>query len=169
MSKLKTFYICQEGGCKSLKWLGKCPECGNFNTFVEEVEVENKKNSILSDETNKVASIVDIKTIDNDRVKTEIGELDRVLGGGIVQGSLILIGGDPGIGKSTLLLQSFNNISKNGINVLYVSGEESAEQTKIRANRLGINSKSLYIFHETNIDIFFFFAMLRKSAAHSLT
>ncbi len=151
MSKQKYIYICQECGHNSPRWLGKCPACGEWNTFVEEIEISKKNNSTLINDI-KPVSIFDIKDNINQRSKTSISELDRVLGGGIVQGSLVLIGGDPGIGKSTLLLQVGNNYADKNGSVLYVSGEESKEQIKMRANRLGLISKKLYVISETNYE-----------------
>jgi DNA repair protein RadA/Sms len=149
LSKQKSIFVCQECGHNSPRWLGKCPACGEWNTFVEEIKISESLNSVSISDI-KPVSISEIKDSTNERSKTYIKELDRVLGGGIVNGSLILIGGDPGIGKSTLLLQVSNNYADASGSVLYVSGEESKEQIKIRANRLGLNSKKLYIISETN-------------------
>lgn len=154
MAKLKTKFVCQECGYESPKWLGKCPSCGEWNTFVEEIYEKNKKTIVDRGlDTNKIEKLIDIKVDEEERISTSVGELDRVLGGGIVKGSLILVGGDPGIGKSTLLIQAANNLSSNGLKVLYVSGEESTKQIKIRSDRLGIKGEELYIISETNIDI----------------
>jgi len=149
-------YVCSECGHKTIKWLGRCPMCNNWNTFEEEVEVapsryDIQKTGILSGNSQKPLKLSEISTADEDRLKTNIGELDRVLGGGIVRGSLVLVGGDPGIGKSTLLLQICNRLSAESA-VLYVSGEESMQQIKIRANRLGIDAEKLLIMSETNLD-----------------
>ncbi len=156
MAKIKSIFICQECGYESAKWLGKCPSCNSWNTFVEEVR-DNKvqaKNDIVKIITpeNKPKSIGNIKSGEKERYDTGINELNRVLGGGLVKGSLTLISGDPGIGKSTLLLQTANNIAKKYGKVLYVSGEESEEQIKIRGDRLGVASNELYIVSETNLD-----------------
>ncbi|MBV7274483.1 DNA repair protein RadA [Clostridium thailandense] len=153
MAKNKTIFICQECGYESLKWLGKCPNCNKWNTMLEEVKVENKlfsSNIIKSSSTPK--SITSIRSSEYERFNTGITELNRVLGGGLVKGSLTLISGAPGIGKSTLLLQTANNISKKYGKVLYVSGEESEEQIKMRADRLDTISENLYVVSETNLD-----------------
>ncbi len=153
MGKVKTRFVCQECGYESAKWLGKCPSCNNWNTFVEErvLKSSSKQNRGLS--TGKIEKLSDISSLKHKRIKTGSGELDRVLGGGIVKSSLVLVGGDPGIGKSTLLLQTANDVSKQGLKVLYVSGEESGEQIKLRADRLGFGSGELYVLAETNIEI----------------
>lgn len=156
MAKIKSIFTCQECGYESAKWLGKCPSCNNWNTFVEEVrdskaEEKNKIVKTLTKE-NMPKSISQIKSGERERFDTGLEELNRVLGGGLVKGSLTLISGDPGIGKSTLLLQTANNISKKYGKVLYVSGEESEEQIKIRGDRLGVKSEELYIVSETNLD-----------------
>jgi DNA repair protein RadA/Sms len=152
MAKSKTCFVCQECGFESLKWMGKCPNCNTWNSFVEEVTVKNDKNTILN-QNNEPKCIVNIKSGEHERYDTGIGELNRVLGGGLVKGSLTLISGSPGIGKSTLLLQSSNNIAKKYGKVLYVSGEESEEQIKMRSDRLGVNSSNLFILSETNMDV----------------
>lgn len=154
MAKIKTLYICQQCGYETPKWMGKCPNCNQWNTLIEE-EKETKSESIARIIKNipEVKSISDIKSGEKERCDTGIKELNRVLGGGLVKGSLTLISGDPGIGKSTLLLQTANNISNKYGKVLYVSGEESEEQIKIRAERLNISSKELYIISETNMDV----------------
>ena len=154
MAKIKTKYICQECGYETGKWLGKCPSCNNFSTFSEEIiekALSNKMATIPS--TNKALDLESIAPINEVRTKTKIGELDRVLGGGIVQGSLTLVGGDPGIGKSTLLLQICEAVGQSGKKILYVSGEESAQQIKLRANRLNITTKNLLLLSETNFNV----------------
>lgn len=156
MAKIKSMFICQECGYESAKWLGKCPSCNEWNTFVEEVrdnkvQIKNDIVKILKPE-NMPKSIKNIKSGEKERYDTGVNELNRVLGGGLVKGSLTLISGDPGIGKSTLLLQTANNIAKNYGKVLYVSGEESEEQIKIRGDRLGVTCDDLYIVSETNLD-----------------
>lgn len=152
MGKVKTVYICQECGYESPKWMGKCPGCGSWNTFIEEVKAE-KSNKIQSAAYNKIQplKIQDIEITKEIRYSTYLEELDRVLGGGIVKGSLVLVGGDPGIGKSTLLLQMANNVAKSGNIVLYVSGEESSKQIKLRAERLNVLSENLLVLPETNL------------------
>ena len=148
----KTVYVCQECGYKSSKWFGRCPNCGTWNSMVEEV-VERKKGKTKSlTEKIEISPISKISLVDKDRVKTEISELDRVLGGGIVQGSLILIGGEPGIGKSTLTLAFSGTLADKGLKVLYISGEESLMQVKMRGERLKAGSISnLYLASETEI------------------
>lgn len=156
MAKSKSKFVCQSCGYELPKWMGKCPSCGEWNSFVEEVivkENDKKKQRGLGDNKGKVERIDSILPINKERIKTGSEELDRVLGGGIVKSSLVLVGGDPGIGKSTLLLQVASNSSKLGLKVLYVSGEESSEQIKLRADRLGVTAGELYILSETNIDI----------------
>lgn len=156
MAKIKSIFTCQKCGYESPKWLGKCPDCNEWNTFVEEVKDEKAivKNQIAKSITidNMPKSIKDIKSGERERLDTGLNELNRVLGGGLVKGSLTLISGDPGIGKSTLLLQTANNISNKYGKVLYVSGEESEEQIKIRGDRLGVKCNELYIVSETNLD-----------------
>ncbi len=148
--KIKNVFICQECGYESGKWLGKCPDCSNWNTFVEETVKEEKKKSVSKILANPV-HIDNITAHNEERIKTGIGELDMVLGGGIVPGSMILVAGEPGIGKSTLLLQICNSLSTEK-KVMYVSGEESEKQIKLRADRLGVRGKELYVLGETNID-----------------
>lgn len=152
MAKSKTIYVCQECGYDSPKWLGKCPSCGNWNSMVEEFKEENS--SVISplENVRDARNITEIKSAEYERYDTYISELNRVLGGGLVKGSVTLISGDPGIGKSTLLLQVASNISENYGNVLYISGEESEEQIKIRGDRLGATSKNLFILSETNVE-----------------
>ncbi len=150
---LKVAYVCQQCGHKAPKWLGKCPECGEFNTLVEEVERPDAgaRRPVLSEE--RPVPITDVKPAERPRMQVGMPELDRVLGGGIVIGSVNLIGGDPGIGKSTLILQFCERIAAQGRRVLYVSSEESVMQTKLRAERLGVGSPELYIVSETNLDM----------------
>jgi len=152
---MKTAYFCQECGYKSLKWMGKCPGCGGWNTLVEEtVEVEKKKGRTHPRwAKNKPLPITEIKPQANIRTRTGIKEFDRILGGGIVAGSLVLVGGEPGIGKSTILLQVSNALSVSEKTVLYVSGEESVQQSKLRAERLGASSPGLFMVSETNLDL----------------
>lgn len=151
MAKVKTKFVCNECGSESPKWMGKCPECGQWNTLVEEVEqkevqAQQKLLGVLS----KPESLLNISDNVEARLSTGNSELDRVLGGGIVKGSLVLVGGDPGIGKSTLLLQISNNIGLKGLKVLYVSGEESAAQIKLRASRIDIRTGNIYLVSENN-------------------
>lgn len=153
-TKAKNVYVCSECGYESVKWYGKCPSCGEWNTMNEEIKtVSNQKTSLVSRNTNykKPISIRDISTTDEIRYDTGCNELNRVLGGGIVKGSLVLLGGDPGIGKSTMLLQICEKLSA-GLKILYVSGEESGRQIKLRADRLSVNSENLLIFTQTDIE-----------------
>ena len=155
MAKEKVIYYCQSCGAESSKWMGQCPACKEWNTLVEEV-VSSKKGarSVNRQEIkSKVTKLKDIETTKEERIRTKIGELDRVLGGGIVSGSMILVGGDPGIGKSTLLLQVCKHLADDGRKILYVSGEESLQQIKIRAERIGKFTDSLSLLCETNLDI----------------
>ncbi|HZW67423.1 MAG TPA: DNA repair protein RadA [Pseudogracilibacillus sp.] len=163
--KRKTVYICQECGYESLRWMGKCTNCDTWNSLVEEVKQPAKQqHASLTGKAMKPVKISEVKTETGVRLTTEIGEFDRVLGGGIVPGSLVLIGGDPGIGKSTLLLQISSTIARKKLSVLYVSGEESTEQTKLRADRLDVNEESLYILSETNLhDITHYIKELKPS------
>lgn len=155
MAKAKTVFTCQSCGYENPKWLGKCPGCGSWNTMVEEQKSPPTEfgRAVTISTGNKPQSITKIKSGEYERYDTGITELNRVLGGGLVKGSLTLISGDPGIGKSTLLLQTANNIAKKVGKVLYVSGEESEEQIKMRGDRLEVTSPELYILSETNIDI----------------
>lgn len=154
MAKIKSKFVCQECGYETAKWLGKCPSCGEWNTFVEEFETKGSDlKSQRGISKGKIEKINNITSTKKDRISTGSMEMDRVLGGGIIKSSLILVGGDPGIGKSTLLLQVADHASKQRLKVLYVSGEESSEQIKIRADRLCIGEGELYILAETNIDI----------------
>lgn len=153
MAKAKQIYFCQECGYESAKWLGQCPGCKNWNTFVEEkLVVGVDKHSGKTTEAATPTSILQVTTSEDTRIGTGMKELDRVLGGGIVKGSLTLVGGDPGIGKSTLLLQVCRNLTAAEHKVLYVSGEESLQQIKIRAERLGGFTKDMLLLCETNLD-----------------
>ncbi len=155
-SNLKTVFVCSDCGNESVKWSGKCPACGSWNTMfeqkIEQDDTASKKGiSARSLSPSEIARpITDISECFDERIGTGCGEFDRVLGGGLVKGSVVLISGEPGIGKSTLLLQICSDIAK-GYKVLYVSGEESVNQLKIRAKRLGVSSDKLYILTETNI------------------
>ena len=155
MAKIKSVYICSQCGYESPKWYGKCPSCNEWNTMNEEIV---DKSSSTVQKTKRVStytrpvSINSIDTTDEQRYFTGSKELDRVLGGGIVKGSLVLLGGDPGIGKSTILLQICNNLG-NELKILYVSGEESRRQLKLRAERLGVNNENTFIMTETDIEV----------------
>lgn len=156
MAKKKTKFCCQSCGYESPKWLGRCPGCGEWNSFVEEIEVISKSRGVFQHSeasSQKAVPIVSIETQEEQRFETSMVELNRVLGGGIVPGSLVLIGGDPGIGKSTLLMQLSADLSNRGHRVLYVSGEESLKQTRLRASRLGVQSKELFIYAETDLEL----------------
>ncbi|MEW6095448.1 MAG: DNA repair protein RadA [bacterium] len=152
VNQSSTKFYCQECGYESLKWLGKCPGCGKWNTLVEEVEIPASKYPSFTITPPEPKSISEIEIFEEERLLTQIEEFDRVLGGGIVPGSLILIGGDPGIGKSTLLLQSADILSTEYGLLLYVSGEESLQQIKLRAMRIDADAKNLHILTECNLD-----------------
>ncbi len=155
MAKIKSKYVCQECGYETAGYLGKCPECGSWGSFVEELETKlHDSKNVVSEFLNieKPVLINEIKIDENVRVSTNISEFDRVLGGGLVQGSLVLLAGDPGIGKSTLILQTSGELCKQNKKVLYVSAEESASQLKLRAERLNVNSNNLYIYSQTNLE-----------------
>lgn len=155
MAKVKTQFVCQACGYSAPKWLGKCPGCQGWNTFVEERIVEEKQTERdpLGFEIATVPiPLTEVVPEERGRLLTGIGEFDRVLGGGIVLGSVILIGGDPGIGKSTLLLQAMNRLASKGNKILYISGEESLQQTWMRAERLGRVSENLYVASETSLE-----------------
>lgn len=150
--KSAIIFVCNSCGYESSKWLGKCPACGEWNTFFEEKAIVNTKGVIK--ESRPKAEVIKLNEVERkitNRIKTGVEELDRVLGGGFVLGSLTLLGGEPGIGKSTLILQICNNVKLDG-KILYISGEESAEQIKIRADRLGIKNENILFLAETDID-----------------
>ena len=154
MAKIKSVYICSECGYESPKWYGKCPSCGEWNTMNEEIKEQTKgssKPSAIRREYAKPFAINEISTDDEHRYDTGSKELNRVLGGGIVKGSLILLGGDPGIGKSTVLMQICQYLGDT-LRILYVSGEESKRQLKLRAIRLGVDSPNLFIMTETDVE-----------------
>ncbi|MCK5371244.1 MAG: AAA family ATPase, partial [Cyclobacteriaceae bacterium] len=158
MAKRKTAFFCQNCGAQSPKWLGKCPSCGEWNTIVEEILVANDDQGWIDEKNikfskSKPVSLDEIELDNEQRIKTNDQELDRVLGGGLVCGSLVLIGGEPGIGKSTLMLQIALQLTS--VTILYVSGEESEQQLKMRAQRIGSQSSSLYILTETNLNAIF--------------
>lgn len=150
MSKTKIKYICSNCGYESLRWLGKCPECGSWNTFSEEIIETSKHQPNVYTGKVTVSKINEISAKEEERLKTGLSEFDRVLGGGIMPGSVILLGGDPGIGKSTLAMQSAASLNKK---ILYVTGEESAKQIKIRSARLKINPENFYVLPETDLNV----------------
>lgn len=153
MAKLKTAFVCQQCGMTATKWLGRCPDCDSWNSLVEEESVPQPLTSgARLGTTRKPVPYPDVETDGTMRVTSGVEEFDRVLGGGIVSGSLVLLGGDPGIGKSTLLLQIAAERSRNGSDVIYVSGEESERQIKLRGERLGVVSRSLLLYSETQLD-----------------
>lgn len=151
MAKTKQVFFCQECGYESGKWMGQCPGCRAWNTFVEERKMTGAGKHTARAVATAPASILEITTGEETRIGTGMKELDRVLGGGIVTGSLVLLGGDPGIGKSTILLQVCRNLTENGHKVLYVSGEESMQQIKMRAERLGTFQQDMYLYCETDL------------------
>jgi len=148
--KQKSVFTCQKCGCQSPKWLGKCPDCGSWNSMAEEASTAARHSP--AGERSRPVPICDVPVQSETRIATALGELDRVLGGGIVPGSLVLIGGDPGIGKSTLLLQAMHKLAETAGQVLYVSGEESASQTRLRGERLGASHKRLLILAENSLE-----------------
>lgn len=155
MAKTKSHFFCTECGYETPKWYGKCPGCGAWNSMVEELDTVVKTQGMANEtfqSKEKPLPIISIDSSQEQRVHTGIGELNRVLGGGLVPGSLILVGGDPGIGKSTLLLQTSYELAKSGLRVLYISGEESVKQTKMRAERLGALSADLFVLCESSVE-----------------
>jgi DNA repair protein RadA/Sms len=153
-SKSKTIYVCNECGYQAPKWMGKCPECMAWNSFEEEIVQSPSKqaaNLVSANENVSIKRLSEVDTKDEPRYLTGLSEFDRILGGGIVKGSLVLIGGDPGIGKSTLLLQICEYLCKD-LSVIYFSGEESIRQIKLRADRLGVKTDNLYLVSQNNMD-----------------
>jgi DNA repair protein RadA/Sms len=154
--KTDIVFVCNECGKQLMKWMGRCPACGEWNSVVEkEVLVGKGPISARDEGKNEAGSVISLADIKGDvgpRLKTRMGELDRVLGGGLVRGSVILVGGDPGIGKSTLLMQALGGLARTGEKVLYISGEESSEQLKLRAERLGINATAFLILVENRLE-----------------
>ena len=149
----KSVFFCQNCGHEENKWLGQCPMCKEWNSFVEEAVTVSKSNALRQVKEAEVISLKHVETDREERIHTSIEELDRVLGGGIVPGSLILVGGDPGIGKSTLLLQVCQKLCEEKRQILYISGEESLKQIKLRANRMGEFTEDLWLLCETNLEI----------------
>lgn len=156
--KNKTVFVCSECGYESAKWMGKCPACESWSTLIEEVQVKTtSKSAALSKRKAEPIKLSDVTVSDYERTKCNIGELDRVLGGGVVKGSLILVGGDPGIGKSTLLLQLAKFLDKS-VSVFYISGEESEKQIKMRADRISVKNELFTILSETDMSVALSFA-----------
>lgn len=155
MAKQKSVWYCSECGQKQFKWIGQCPSCNQWNTFQEELEMSSlsRRFEAQSTQASRPIKINEVKLQETPRILTHIGECDRLIGGGVVPGSLTLVGGDPGIGKSTLLLQLSHSLAKQGLVVLYVCGEESVEQTSLRAHRLNIQNDNLLLLCETNFSI----------------
>jgi DNA repair protein RadA/Sms len=153
LKKIKTAFFCQNCGHQSPKWLGKCPSCNEWNRFVEEETRAVDPAGPAGIQFNEAPLPIDeIVADEKERMTTGISEMDRVLGGGIVNGSVTLVGGDPGIGKSTLLLQVVNNLAEKDLKILYISGEESAKQIKLRGKRIGASSKNLFVLVEIDLD-----------------
>ncbi|MES4784467.1 MAG: DNA repair protein RadA, partial [Nitrospiraceae bacterium] len=152
--RAKTSFLCQTCGYQSPRWLGRCPDCGGWNSMKEErLQVSGRgRPPVLKIGVSKATPIEDIEAVGENRRPSGIGEFDRVLGGGVVPGSVVLIGGDPGIGKTTLLLQALPRLISDGEIVLYVSGEESPRQMKMRGQRLGISHPALYVLAETSLE-----------------
>ncbi|MGN1318975.1 MAG: DNA repair protein RadA [Lachnospirales bacterium] len=153
MAKIKSRFVCQNCGYETVKWMGKCPDCGSFSSFAEEIaeKTTGRFSSPIKKGSSASKLLNEITATSEDRMSTGMGELDRVLGGGLVKGSLTLVGGDPGIGKSTLILQICQKLGEQNKKILYVSGEESPQQIKMRADRLCVTTPNLYLLSETNI------------------
>ncbi len=148
MAKTKVKYICSNCGYETLRWIGKCPECESWNTFTEEIVETSPRKANIAKSKFSYSKITDVIASDEERIITGITEFDRVLGGGIMPGSVILLGGDPGIGKSTIAMQAAASIKEK---VLYVTGEESEKQIKLRSTRLKVKSESFFIQAETEL------------------
>src|SRR5690606_10551230 len=163
MSKIKTAFFCTNCGYESPKWVGKCPSCNSWNSFTEEIVSKNKNTTAAiaswedyhstSNNKSKLIALKNIEAVEHPRVITPDTELNRVLGGGIVPGSLVLVAGEPGIGKSTLFLQTA--LQLKGVKVLYISGEESEQQIKLRADRLEMKNEEIYLLTETSVEAIF--------------
>lgn len=154
MAKVKTQFVCSNCGYSTPRYLGRCPNCGEWNTLVEEhfdKKPDRKSRVSFAGKSAKPQRLKEVSLTKTPRVKTKLQEFNRVLGGGVVPGSLVLIGGDPGIGKSTLLLQVSGQLAETGGSVLYVTGEESASQVKMRADRLAVDSEDFYLYPETDM------------------
>jgi DNA repair protein RadA/Sms len=153
MERARTQYVCQNCGHASAKWMGRCPSCGEWNTLVEELETSRSQPARRAAPAAEPVSVAAVETAAEQRISTGAAEFDRILGGGLVTGSAVLIGGDPGIGKSTLLLQMAERVARGGGRVLYVSAEESVQQTKLRAERLGVGAPALLLLSENDLDV----------------
>ncbi|HPQ80830.1 MAG TPA: DNA repair protein RadA [bacterium] len=152
MAKPKTIFSCQQCGAQQPRWIGRCPECGGWNTYAEEREVAEPRRAPIAEESARPIPITDIEGEPGQHVSTGIPELDRVLGSGYVPGGVALIGGDPGIGKSTIVMQALSSLASKGRRVLYVSGEESASQIRLRSDRMGVGDKNLIVLTENNVE-----------------
>jgi len=152
MSKTKTAYVCQQCGARTPKWVGRCPECSEWNSMVEEIEAAPRARGSIAGSGSAPVALPDVAGAEYPRMAVGLSELDRILGGGAVAGSAVLVGGDPGIGKSTLLLQACDLICRSGKKALYVSAEESAAQIKMRADRIGASAPGLFVLAETDLD-----------------
>ncbi|MDQ1333388.1 MAG: hypothetical protein QG552_338 [Thermodesulfobacteriota bacterium] len=152
--KEKTRFVCQNCGYEAIKWMGRCPDCGQWSSMVEEVRKAPGKETRRASAMGQAERLESISLAPEMRLKTGLSEFDRTLGGGVVPGSLILIGGDPGIGKSTIILQVMDRLARQKLRALYLSGEESAQQIKLRAERLGVHSEDLYVMTGTCIEDF---------------
>jgi len=155
MTKVRKFYVCRQCGAQQVKWSGRCPECGEWDTLGEERLATRTSRDAAPLEVSRAKPITEVEPTDAARLASGLPELDRVLGGGVVLGGTVLVGGDPGIGKSTLLLQAAERFAAGGLSVLYVTAEESLLQTKLRAERLGVTSPNLLILAETDLDVVF--------------
>jgi DNA repair protein RadA/Sms len=172
MAKIKTVYVCQSCGAKRHKWEGRCSDCGEWNTYVEEKAMPERKGGwvrggesagVGGSGTMDVYNLIDTPSLDSgQRQSTGLGEVDRVLGGGLVRGSYILLGGDPGIGKSTLVMQIAGSVSREGSRVMYISAEESVQQTALRARRLGLTNERVDLASESSLDAIMSVAQARK-------
>ncbi len=152
MAKTRTVFVCQQCGCQQPRWLGRCPECGEWDSLVEETFEPHRRAAASAVAEATPVPITEVAPPEQPRLRTGMAELDRVLGGGVVGGSVVLIGGDPGIGKSTLMLQACHGLCLRGLRALYVTGEESLMQVKLRAERLGVHADGLLVLAETNAD-----------------
>lgn len=152
MAKTKTIFACQHCGAQSPRWVGRCPECSQWNTYAEEIETTEPRRDPIADTSSVPRSITEIEADVGKHIPTGIAELDRVLGAGYIPGGVALVGGDPGIGKSTIVMQALSNVAKLGSDVLYISGEESASQIKLRSERMGVAEKQLIVLTENSVE-----------------